>query len=944
MVTITEIDDAFYESTKIRETGNQYFKEEKFEDAASCYLKCINLNGNNKDELLAAHKNLAAVYLKLGRYEDAVKSATEALELCPSDVKALFRRCQAYDALEQYPNAIKDGLRIQHLEPSNKSITELLRKINDRHQAKMKEMSTTSNKVSSMLKLMAEETAEMEKRETAVENLMVLARDECGANLIESENGFLQLRTLIEKNFSKNNNLVQSAIRTISELCKNPERCRTMLKSFDGIMYLLNGLSICKSESLITSIQYAIQTIINAFSGYDMKSGLKSDPQLMRKYETEIDLIMSSLVDCCNRRVMTALSRDAILELIMKNVDYEVLNWGSKLVITKGLENLLDVASELQDIRYESSMDITHNTRPHVSLTLERTYNCLDCDKTREEYRRQISDFIQDKLRTPDIENKVRAVATITALLYGPVEIGNHCLSQQGLVEMMLVMAGCDDDEVQQRVAAEAIIAAASKKDKCTSIVSMGTNILKKLYQSPNEGIKVRALVGLCKIGSVGGDDAGIKPFSDGSIHKLVSACKKFITSSSRSRDIRRWAVEGLAYLSLDSDVKEEIVDDPLVVKAMIDLAKSGDQSALYGVITTLVNLTNSYEKQEVIPEMIELAKFAKRHVPEEHIKDKKEYVDKRVKKLAEMDIASALVSLSKTESRSARELICRVFNAVCEFKEFRGVVVSAGGAKALLTMSIENNSGAGKLHAGQALARIGITMNPEVAFPGQRSAEVVRPIMELLHVECSALQNFEALMALTNLAQVSESVANRILKDGGLSKIENFMYEDHEMLRRAATQCVCNLITRPSVVMAYEAENDRVKLLTVLCEEDDLDTAKAAAGALAMLTSVSEKACSKVFNAKRWFEILLMLTSSEDAELRHRGVVIVRNMICSSKEVAEKVVETLLFKVLMAIVRPEVDDIPDNVKAIAQEALDKASEWKLIKSINDAVENDEDP
>ena len=284
------------------------------------------------------------------------------------------------------------------------------------------------------------------------------------------------------------------------------------------------------------------------------------------------------------------------------------------------------------------------------------------------------------------------------------------------------------------------------------------------------------------------GTDAAFKPFSDGSIHKLTSACKKFVTSLNKSRDIRRWAAEGFAYLSLDADVKEELVNDPLVINAMIDLAKSGDMSALYGVITTLVNLTNSYEKNEVLPEMVELAKFAKQHIPEEHIKDKKDYVDKRVRKLANMNIAVALVALSKTESKSARELICRVLNAICEFKECRGPVVSAGGAKALLNMALENNTGAGQLQAGQALARIGITMNPEVAFPGQRSAEVVRPIMELLRVECSSLQNFEALMALANLAQVSESVANRILKDGGFSKIENYMYEEHVMLRRAAT------------------------------------------------------------------------------------------------------------------------------------------------------------
>lgn len=58
-----------------------------------------------------------------------------------------------------------------------------------------------------------------------------------------------------------------------------------------------------------------------------------------------------------------------------------------------------------------------------------------------------------------------------------------------------------------------------------------------------------------------------------------------------------------------------------------------------------------------------------------------------------------------------------------------------------------------GKNQASQALARIGITINPEVAFPGQRMCEVVRPLLGLLHQECKALENFEALMALCNLA-----------------------------------------------------------------------------------------------------------------------------------------------------------------------------------------------
>ncbi len=50
-----------------------------------------------------------------------------------------------------------------------------------------------------------------------------------------------------------------------------------------------------------------------------------------------------------------------------------------------------------------------------------------------------------------------------------------------------------------------------------------------------------------------------------------------------------------------------------------------------YGVVTLLVNLTNSYEKQEIMPELIELAKFAKHHIPQEHELDDQDFIDKRI-------------------------------------------------------------------------------------------------------------------------------------------------------------------------------------------------------------------------------------------------------------------------------------------------------------------------
>lgn len=906
--------------------------------AVGLYLQALDLLDTECLDLKSAEanrlnlfKNLSLAYLKLEDYENAITFATKALDISPSDVKTLLRRCTALEAIQMYSDAFKDALLVQQLEPDNTSIHSVLRRLNIKIQELAKQNSSTLNRMTQMLKLLSDEGLDNQKRLQSANNLLVLFREKAAKKIFIEMNGLNVLFDVLRSKCQTEIKL--SSIRALTELMSHsPESSLQVLKIID-VKFLIELMSTSFDEETINVVQFAIQTLIESLSGYCAKEEKKPNKELMEKHGKEIDLIMTTLVKSSTQRLMTGQSRDAILELLINNVDHSALFWGQKLVEMNGLWNLLEIASELEEVKYESGMNITANTRTHVSLLLDRVYLCCDCDSRRAHYTEKVMDFINGKLRGMDIEDKVRATAAITALLMGPLDVGNHCLAQTGVMEMMLVMAN-SDDVVQQCVAAEAIIAAASKKDKCTSLAKMGAGILKNLYKSSNDRIRVRALVGLCKLGSVGGTDASVRTFAEGSTSKLSKACRQFLINPSKDKDIKKWSAEGLAYLTLDADIKEELSEDKLAVTALVDLARNGDLSVLFGVVTTFVNLTNSYEKQEVIPELIELAKFAKQHVPEEHPKDAKEYIDNRCRRLCELQVVTALVALTKSQSKTSREMISRVFNAFCELQELRGIVVQQGGVKALLKLALENNTNNGKNIAGQALARIGITLNPEVAFPGQRCVEVVRPLINILHPDCNALQNFEALMALTNLAQVSPSVRSRIFKDSGFSRIDSYLYEEHPLLKRAAVQCLVNLITSDEAVRLYEGDNDRLKYLVILCEEDDLETVKAASGALAMLTSVSKKSCQKVFEAKCWREVLIQLVSSKEADLQHRGVCIAYNLIDCGAEVAEKIVETEILEVLIAITRPEVDDIGDNIKDIARKALERAEEQKLIKNI----------
>ena len=103
------------------------------------------------------------------------------------------------------------------------------------------------------------------------------------------------------------------------------------------------------------------------------------------------------------------------------------------------------------------------------------------------------------------------------------------------------------------------------------------------------------------------------------SLDFVLSLCR-FLTTSA-SFDVRRWSADGLAYLTLDGDVKEELVDNPSALKALFELCKCQDAHVIYSITTIFVNLTNTYDVRKPEKEMADLANYAKQHVPTEHPK-----------------------------------------------------------------------------------------------------------------------------------------------------------------------------------------------------------------------------------------------------------------------------------------------------------------------------------
>lgn len=163
---------------------------------------------------------------------------------------------------------------------------------------------------------------------------------------------------------------------------------------------------------------------------------------------------------------------------------------------------------------------------------------------------------------------------------------------------------------------------------------------------------------------------------------------------------------------------------------------------------------------------------------------------------------------------------------------------------------------------------------------------------------------------------------------------------------------------------------NDRLKLLVLYSGEEDERLRKAAAGTLAMLTAEQPDLCARIpgtvstaarcstcihiyqanifytkkkFNSTHflynlflqtthWLEIIQALLLSEVSDLRHRGVVIVQNMMQADKNLAETLMESEVLEILSVLAKGG-EVTPELVSKIAQDCLDKAVEYGTIRS-----------
>uniref|UniRef100_F7EUJ5 Protein unc-45 homolog B n=1 Tax=Monodelphis domestica TaxID=13616 RepID=F7EUJ5_MONDO len=843
------------------EEGNKYFESQNYEEASRSYSQALKLT-KDKTLLATLYRNRAACGLKMESYIQAASDASKAIDINASDIKALFRRCQALEQLGKLDQAFKDVQRCATLEPKNRNFQETLRRLNSSIQEKLHVQFSTDSRVQKMFEILLDENSETEKREKAANNLIVLGREDAGAERIFQNNGVALLLQLLD---TKKPELVLAAVRTLSGMC-NGHQARAM-----AILHLIQMDRICgwmavEEEEISLAVCGLLQTIIDALSGEDKREHRgKEEALVLGKM-----LITSHLLDMLVNKKVSGQGRDQALNLLNKNIPRKDLaihdNSPTIYVIENGLRKILKVVGQVPE--QPSCLPLTDNTRMLASILLNKLYDDLRCDPERDHFRKICEEYITGKFDPQNMDKNVHAIQTVSGVLQGPFDLGNQLLGMKGVMEMMVALCGSDREQ-DQLVAVEALIHASTKLSRATFIITNGVSLLKEIYKTTkNEKIKIRTLVGLCKLGSAGGTDYGLRQFAEGSTEKLAKQCRKWLCNANIDARTRRWAVEGLAYLTLDADVKDDFVQDIPALQAMFQL--TSDKTILYSVATTLVNCTNSYDVKEVIPELVQLAKFSKQHVPEEHPK------------------------------------------------------VSAHIARKCPRTDLNPGSPASNSHSPSTSA-----------FPCLLQVyEVVRPLVRLLDTQRDGLQNYEALLGLTNLSGRSDKLRQKIIKEKALPDIENYMFENHDQLRQAATECMCNMVVNKEVQERFLADgNDRLKLVVLLCGEDDDKVQNAAAGALAMLTAAHKKLCHKMTQVTpQWLEILQRLCLHDRLSVQHRGIVIAYNLLAADQELGKKLVESELLEILTFVGKQEPDEKRKQVVEAARDCLIKCMDYGFIK------------
>ncbi|KAH7886058.1 ARM repeat-containing protein [Phlebopus sp. FC_14] len=596
--------------------------------------------------------------------------------------------------------------------------------------------------------------------------------------------------------------------------------------------------------------------------------------------------------------------------------------------------------------------------------------------------------LIAQRLSDAREDDMLSGVTFLCALFQVDWKSASHIFQKDGFVDLVTTLQISPSPAMSLELIR--LFAQASGHNACRPLIPVDTLtwIQARYLDDTNNAMRAAAVVALIKL-SHGSNSNGTDGASTNSQDEEYSTLlKEMLTRDKETHTFLADALEGLAYLSINPSVKRMLAKVDFLKKIFTFVPKRtsntevlAESTLLYGVLVVVSNLCAykprlSKEQQQIakLQRMAENeAKDGKRgakELPSQWESDAQ--VQARCRSVLDSGVLDVLATAAGMESQGIKTVVGQVYLNLVEDKANRGRVLQGGGAKYLARIikssstsssvpSSSSHSEVVNVPAIQALAKLAITSSPIQVFgPNEGNMlDAIRPLSEmLLHSSSSMLQQFEAMMALTNLASHSPTCATRIASTPHLlNKVELLQLEDHTLIRRASTELICNLIGGSGDVFARyaggeaeaSASKSKLQVLLAMSDVEDLPTRSAASGALAMLTSASG-VCHALLDLQRdhhrAFAIIAQLidptaylggTDVEKVEgekgsvdgdpgLVHRGVVCFHNIFLNDQILSPALIEEAeraeLVKVFTKLLKGELGLFDSEVVTLATKVV----------------------
>lgn len=370
-------------------------------------------------------------------------------------------------------------------------------------------------------------------------------------------------------------------------------------------------------------------------------------------------------------------------------------------------------------------------------------------------------------------------------------------------------------------------------------------------------------------------------------------------------------SIEGLAYTSLQSNIKEKLANDKSFLQQLIKALKEAPAKSptTYGALSILVNLTiympTLSEEQKKMTQLKAYANASKSPAATDPLNNDV-HVSERCKAVFEAGAIPVLVTHSQHGSTASLSLVVSIISSLSRNQKIRGQMAQQGAIKLLLHAYplFPSSHASAQRTTAHALARILISTNPMHVFGGSNPLSItsaIRPLLSLLQEDTISeqrdlLPTFESLLALTNLASTDDSTRQAILRLC-FPTIEDLLLSQNALVQRASAELICNLTLSPQGVALFadgsKQASQRLHVLLALSDAEDFETRRAAGGALAGL-SEWDSAVDAILKREGGVRLLLGLCKEDKEELKHRGVVCVLNVVSAPGEIGERGVEAV--------------------------------------------------